>query len=1832
MSVTNKETEKAVSALAHIAGLTGAKVRVFLTEITEGVSSYRSMHSLTQQVEHQYHGRFLIELLQNAHDAFSELSYELSNRVEIVFDPNDSPHGSLLVANDGQPFSPSNFERLSQLGQSDKDPQKSIGNKGIGFRSVLEISDCPEVYSRRSPSSPSYDGYCFAFRPDVVKSLVEPIKDLSSGDIVPVWSITGRPIVENWSNEMLSRFRKRADDEGIAWLVGETNYLSPYLLPVPLTEVESNRVIDFESRGFATVVRLPLKSQELRDYVLERMAQLSGATLLFLEMVGTLRIVVFGGDERVFTRSSATLEEGADGKRVSIADSSGMICEYGVWKTDLHVPNTPQEFRNAVAKLPGRWPEITDISVSVAVRLLGPPEAGKFSIYLPTLVPTGSAAYVNAPFFGDMSRTSIPFDDAYNRQLLEAATDLALDVVCNKLAGKGEVEACAIIDLLAPFGKSQAALRWHELMEEAAARASAYLHDEALALAEGGWKPLNETSLIPASAKVTVLDEEALRRHASFNIFHRCLDSRTAQIKDLATEMFGEVGAYPTQSDMAETIASVASELHASGGDWNEFWRDVAVLLPSGQAELAKHPVLIGGDGSLHRPSEGKKVFFVPRQGTQDDSDIGGDSATTEVPSSLRASVAFLSDQIQVYDPNRPTVQTAVRVYLGTNGLVSPFRIETIFAEVLQKLIPPLPAPIQGEHFQLCRDILGWATRLIANVIARGRATDATFGLLRNIPVPCIGGWYPMNLACMGEGWPATVGDALSKYLKNLNSSTSKEARNRLLLPPSHPAWGNVGPAELSILISGGVLNGLPLFQIKPEAWDSKFQASASSFQLPGPPPSVSAEQWSKYVGVACSEIRPPFIKAYPYEVGSIMFYPGMFEFLSLGEDERLALSDLIIQSLPEWGKRRGLNNLPITKQGGLSNRLEVPSPLMHFLQTEPWMAIRDIKGLTWGRPAERWYVPADTLAGRSRHYAHLKALPVGLARDIGMRTELATILRKLGMHFFDPHSSTENPELLEALCAAIGSDEVADVNVLLGQFRDAWQHFRPAAAQPPMKELAVRRKDKHLSAMIPTIESPAYLPDSAAYVAELEELDFPIVAIWPSDAKDLREWFANAYSERVQLTSALSLVPNINDKRWTGSGAVALADSDLGWLIKPMLVMVATQGRGVHSPAFKERLAILQAARVDWVPNLSVAVMRNETRLANTEVKALWEPQRKTLVAAVHCRMHLEELSGALAQALERDDLELPLRFLLRNLGSVEDAPEDVVTFLAPLRISPEQVYQVLEHLRGDIGHMSRLIGIFLSVISPSKNLAELQASATEEDLAAALDALAVPGLDASRVLQIARDSQDLFAFGRAVSLGLGKVASLSRWNAELAQHGHPPLVNRNWQMQLQANLEEAAALVKRIAVHAICRGTCRNYLEMWNQYQGLNETPNLGDSHWTVTFNDAMHLVAEMVESWLSDSVLIDGIRSSGSVDELRLKLAAVGVMLDADPDECGRKNHELVDALARGIDRLRLALWLRTTADQSGKDWQPLVDQYKAGLREELAGNAFVREWSEAETFSLVKCGMPHDEIPEFQEALEASSGLESLRDNLKLSAEELSIAENRLDAIRSEQKRRRTIVNVCGVEFDGSEENLEHLWRFLSEHLPDAELSKSMSFDLAKPASLAPIKKRPPSEETEKKPKKKTPRQTKAVEELVGLAGEMHVFRMLRQNFGEEAVSSSAWISENSKKVFPFNECDDTKGCDFSFTAKGKQFRVEVKASSGDDESFKLGSSEIRLAMEIGTKRKRSSEIFLIVHVRNALSTQPSAIVLSNPYDPKCNAGFRLEEADARVRYHIQKQPA
>lgn len=1830
--VDEDATVAALQPIQHVSELTGAKIRTFLFELAEGVSNYRSLHSLTEQVEHQYHGRFLIELIQNAHDALPE-TFEPGrpSRIAVVLDQADSKCGSLLVANDGHPFTSSNFERLSQLGQSDKDPQKSIGNKGLGFRSVLEVSERPEVYSRATENSASFDGYCFAFEPEVVQSLVAPMVALAKLEQVPLSPVSGRPIVD-WSDTLLRKYRSRVRAAGDGWLRTETKYLSPYLLPVPRSEVRSNAVKALEAQGFATVIRLPLKSQVMNKLVQEHMAQLSSSTLLFLDRVSALELRVTGKQDRVFARSIERGDGPLAQRTIRIQDSAGESREYAVWTRELHIAEATEEFQAAVKALPGRWPEIQDVSVSIAVRLGDVREVGTFSIYLPTGIPTGSAVHINAPFFGNMSRTDISFGDGYNRRLLDTAASLAIEVVRLHLAGKAEREAQQIVDIVAPFGTdSLARSKWSQMIDDAFERVSGSLDEEHLILAETGWRPLNATSLVPDTSKATLLTETVLRKHATFDIFHTCLSSRRDQLIDLAKSRYGPVGAYPLSSDVAETVASAAQELHASGGDWNAFWGDVLVLLPDGQKELAKHKVILGNDGQLHDAGDKGRVFFVPRQGTLDDSDIGGDGATIEVPASLQSMVAFLSDEITVYEPGRPTQQTLVRSYLA-NGLVTPFRVETIFTSTLKEATPKLPAPLKGPDAERCLDILRWSLGMIRSAVARDRGSDAMLSLLRPIPVPCIGGWFPMAQASFGAGWPETAGDILATYLGQLSASVSKRARERVLLAPNQPEWYGIGAIAQDLLFKGGVFDGLRLDTIKSESWLSGFSASLSSFKLPQTaPPGLNPEFWADYKRQVEGTTSVHFVTPQHYVVGAIHVFPGMAD-PRLPDEARGSLSQLILRSLPKWAN--GLDDQTFTKHAGYRDIKRAISPLKHFLQTWPWLAVPSGK-TAWARPLDRWHVPSDVVARRATHFSHLRALPYELARLLDSNVTLADRMHQLGMPYLDLHAETDSPKLLQELIAAIESEDAPESNVLLGQIREAWHRFRPLPGQARLPRLPVRNEDRQLAAVDLADDVAVYLPDLGTLASELEQFGARVLTIYPEDARTLKDWFAAAYGPRVVPTSQLRLIPRAGGEPWHGGSAVPLPESELAWLVAPVLTLVAfyQQIRGIHSQAFQDRLVLLREMRVDWVPSAEVVVMGGDTEVMRTSVLAHWEPSRKTLLLPEACRSEPAALSTVLAQALDRDDLELPLRIILGGLKSIDEPPDGLGSALSTLRVSDEQLKLVQQHLRGDVGHAARLIQVLCGVIAPESDTAELMAAESEDQLVLAITATGIAGINVQDLLRIAGESRDLFDFGSAIARALGERVELPHWNAVLEQLNRPPLVNLDWRQQLRGNLEEALGIAKRVIAHIVRQdGSTGSFKAMLSEYEHLPpDGLDLSMAYWEVDFRASMSVVADLVATWQGSTSICDALRASAAARELRERLVALGVDMESDPDERCRVNYQLIGTVANSLERLLQAWWVKSDAAARYGGWRTVRDDYVTAAKEALGNGVFTETLTESCVFAVLRQSSLHAHLPGFQKAMASSTDLASLRVALAIEEEDIADIDGLLAAQRAEAQRRRHLVQVCGDEFDAAEDNRNQLWQFLKARIKFEELAAARPVDLSKATGLMPM---PPGRGRDTprgdRPKAtKTPqRQPKAVDELIGLAGEIFVFEMLQRQYGSDAVTSSSWVSSNSRYVFEDNAVDDGAGCDFAFTAGGRSYKVEVKATSGEEQSFNLGSSEIALAVEIATKKRARRERFVLIHVMKVLSPEPEAVVLPNPYDAKSSGIFRIDRADARVEYRLK----
>lgn len=208
-----------------------------------------------------YDGRTLIELLQNGHDAHPRDAAD--GRLAFRLDVAEGDFGVLYAANGGTPLDGTTFGSLCRVAMSSKRPDESIGNKGVGFKSVLNLSDRPELYSMASTDSLEFDGFCFRFaRPDDFDDIARRVAPNEPG----------------LADEL------RAN-------------VSSLKTPVPL-EVVPSAVAAFGGWA-ATVVRLPLRDASALERAREQLRDLAAGDVplhLFLPRLARIGIAVADGD------------------------------------------------------------------------------------------------------------------------------------------------------------------------------------------------------------------------------------------------------------------------------------------------------------------------------------------------------------------------------------------------------------------------------------------------------------------------------------------------------------------------------------------------------------------------------------------------------------------------------------------------------------------------------------------------------------------------------------------------------------------------------------------------------------------------------------------------------------------------------------------------------------------------------------------------------------------------------------------------------------------------------------------------------------------------------------------------------------------------------------------------------------------------------------------------------------------------------------------------------------------------------------------------------------------------------------------------------------------------------------------------------------------------------------------------------------------------------------------------------------------------------------------------------------------------------------------------
>ncbi len=1830
-------------------------MQTFFDELKNGTRNYRTVASLSRQITQEYRGRCVLELLQNAHDALAGARPDDPRRISFVLATEPEP--VLLIANSGRPFRHEDFEGICQLGQSPKDPNESVGNKGLGFQSVLEVSTRPQIWSMTAEAGDPE--FVFGFDPAGTERLVEQaLAEIESG-LSPPHAATGRRII-NWSEEQVHDYQNGDGSGGAVDAAREARkYVSPYSIPLPIEETPPE-VAELLDAGHVTVIRLRLDGgrtgaldkavesigdsdraagasadrrravDEAVESIRDQLDRLDARSAVFLPDLERLTIDV-DGESRVLERivdSSADLPGSRPAREqvLLVGRSAGSALdettrEFRVWSRGLGGDRDPAEarrIRDAVKHLPNRWPEVRQVKVGVAVEDSSTPEPGAFVIFLPTEVGTGTGAHINAPFYGSLDRRQINFNDEYNALLIEYVKDLALDVAAELAAGPTEGwRARAVVDLLASAGAPGGGDR-PTLMDQTRQRADETGRDvesAKLILCDRGWRDSRSARIMPELPGDDRLGKDSWRESAEFAVVSTELDGRHTEVKTLLKCLGGSPA--PTQSEWAATIERLAARLHSREieASWDAFLSSLLAVLPQqlrslrgrGAADpLCNAKFLPTQDGRLLCASDDNaaRIFFQPRRGVDDAAEFVG-----RIPASLQDRIAFLHDGVKTHEgPQRQN--TEVQKFLD-GRFVQGFRREDLLRDVVLPALPELPVPHGGSEATRCAEILKWTLALIGN-----EESETLAGLLKRLPVACHGGWFAAGEAVFGPGWVGRHGESVQTLAEGLPADSNR-LLEKALLPPQDPRWGLDADASDALFERSGVVDGLPIRTAEPV----HFSMSASYRDLPRKAPEDTPQTaWDGWLRACGDELKPKIKSRTSYKLDDIYLATEIHSLRDLEVPAREALSDLIISSLEEWDD--DWESAQLTRPRYPAYPRAVTSPLKYWLTTLPWLHDNELEP----RPlCQRWFVPESLLRGQGGRFAHLAPLSLKLAHRLGENPELRARLERLGLNVYPTEDERNGPDLLEALADAWdkGAMPAGGFDVFLGQVRHAWRHLDSDRGLP--RRFLIRTRPRAFQ--IVTDPADAYLPDDEMRTRSLRDHQKPILEMRPVRSS------IGALLDELKVRRASDLDEySLADGRPAAEktdGAVPIEDTEVRWLPLVLLTLAAHGGassRGPATKAWQDAAARLRGARVHSCGSLSVELTDAEQVVASSEPSAHWLSDKGVLL--IRPGSPYEELAPASQAILERQDLLERLRYVLRDLeeGAPRPSQELIEAALDRAGVDAEAFADIRHRWHGNTAHVVDRIRPVLKLLTISVDGLEAAAAETEaltKWLSLRLAERLARKWPAEKLISAARASRDDRAMGHEVWQNLGEISQLPAWNGTLAElgDGYAECENGDAGEQTTLHIQEAAPLLRALARHiAVEVKDADLFLRMEEASQDFEAPPDWSSRWWEVPFDAVLrHLRTAYVDELGVDSGLVDALDDASTLAELRTALVQQGIAVDVDPYETFRRNeHRLRKRIGQTRDLHRA--WL----DVSEADPAPL--RHEASGSPRMDSWAYLRDWSEAEVFEQA---LETVDDAKFSRQCDGCRAVAEARAKLKVTPEVVEQARRkRLERQREAERANRTFP-IAGKLFEiGGPESYGDLLARL-DTLPDL---KGPSVKSNEPTRLVHPDPRPAPRPSPVPP---APGRTSHryssphLPGLVGIVGEMHAYRYLRSEFGSGIVTPAAWVSENGLKVLPpagaeKRDASDSRGFDFRFANDGITWHFEVKATTEDDTSFSLPPSEIRAATSLANRRR---DRWRILRIRSALSDAPEIDLLPNPFETGFSDLFRLSSGGLNVRYAL-----
>ena len=1762
--------------------------------------AHQSVKTLTEQTSHEYGNRFLIELVQNAYDAHPEGTNDGIIRVRL--NREEGAHGVLYIANGGEPFRRENFEAICDIGLSSRQPGESIGNKGLGFRSVLQVCRWPEVYSadRARGVRHRFDGYCFRFaRRDDIRKLCAAVSP---------------------------------DDRDLAEQA--IKGLSPYTIPVPLND-QNEVVRDLAREGFATVIRLPLNSDFARHAVEEQVEALRSSTapiMLFLNRIRALRVEIQErGTVEVFELSRSCIPLPGDSSRLELRVELADLGERGTFLVATK-PIERNQLMEAINRsidedlLPSSWANWRgEAEVSVATRV--DESSGESRLY--NFLPMGKdatssfAGFLNAPFYAKTDRTDINEEVPLNSFLLHFGAEVCTECILLLREHGDKMARVAIVDLVTWTNH-------REMLSAAFERAEEPLSDARVIPIErtsngeeyGSLKtvyrwPEKDYSFITVSRLVKLAGAVILDRSIS--------DERAGRL-DLFCNLIIEAGLDPSPETVAEWAEALAVALHKTrwkGSQWDAFYDDLVQFFRGRGEVLAGRKILLTDDNRLHQcedPTEGgsrrrrRAVFFPPRRTrTEGEEDVDA-TADIRIPASLHRGLCFLHPDLTWYvTEGRTPRRKASRSFLEEYRLVHRYDSRELLSH-LARLLARTRSPA------VWADALKWTYNLQKGAARQRFELDQL-----NLRVPTQSGWQRAAQAIFSPAWSVELAEELARLLREtraLSPELSQLESSLVLAPGAWPFAIDDQSAWTSFLQLAGVRDGLwprPIGKANLEQPGWRFQKdSVSSLGIPAP----NEAEW---IDEIAEKAEFPDHPNTPYRVnGSFSALPGQANYPGFPTAARLSYARLIIGGLNHWPENSLRIEIARPRHPRSPDTCHWPTPLAAFLRRTPWMPMR--------RPGQRdefdFYAPNNSWhidrADDEPAPLYSPLIPVEFRRLIELNGSARQRLMALGLKSWgSPDQARELLEHLGLLLAQVDLPE-SQLDSFRKTYRRAWRDMLERVSSTDAARLVSPRvivvsRSHRLESIALEGQAATHDRDGTIYVRDttdglvsdlLENMGQPVLDIGAEKGGEAHAVLASALGEKARRTSEVKHFVRVDGQLLDGSIDIEpLLKPGLEWL--DLLVVFAVEFGTALASQRSERartivLQRLRAVRLRPANSIVVELEGHSSPLPQHLRCLRIDMNRGSAIVVVDPESAGSQLSwyglatiaGALAETIGHSGIANLLELAIMKLStnwrlSAEAVPTDR-DWASAFGQSEGTIRRIRQSMRGSLALALEFLVPIVCYYAGKEAAESLSASEDELSEEEVLEFLQKVGaslpVGARELLDLCAGASDLGSLRDTLHI------DYAAFNGTLRELGLRPVWNEEGHLRAfeyfkKENRERILGCIRESFMKRFTSGA--DMTEYVSARDGLDDlTPN---PEWL----DLCHLpsatlMTKKIDEWLRGFGATPLSRYRGTLRPI---------------DELRREN---VSSFRRSIDSLApiLLAW-------SDKHSMPLHQLWSIGGSEDM--------------LRLAEADALHDFVP-----LALDDVLEWLRrrglwpkkmpvtadlSTLNLTNEDLNRRANEEARRRAEQEFERRSIELHGQRVDAGAENWAVIAGMVRASLTPEFLASSSRLARMKPLGSLPGKKGSARGSGDGRP---TRRLTDEQRGGIGLVGEVAALEWLKQTYPDSA-SDECWKSPYRNRIFGGTPGNDSLGYDFEVMRRTHRLLFEVKASPGEAMEIELSESEVECARRHASDR---SHRYRILYVPNALDPDLRRIhVLPNPFSQRGRDVFRLRGAGLRYRFKI-----